>query len=558
MMKKPQFRKIALWGFVWSLVLYVSMSCSPENLREGDLTGDISILASASGHKWAVGDSVFVTLLGGGSARLNVVSIRATGSAVLQGTLPEGKTLEGIAIFPYGDYLRTGSGYQLNLQNTYADGAEDRAFLVASVERGCQQLSFSPIGGKFSVSFDNIPSIARGVVFTSDTPVSGEFTLSDDASGKYTLTPTNDASKSVRIAFDGQKESGTFVFPLPVGNYANWTVAMEDEQGRLLRFALPQSALDLRIAQGTSIVKDKISFPKFNSKVTETIYGLAEGGVVSMFADDTETVLAEGITLTDIHYTKKDGNEVRSFIVIADLANAKNHFRIGAPKGDKSKFGSKKQKLSALAPYYVSETTRPTVVINGDFWCINDVDKGVNTKYLNKLRGPIHYRGEVVKSTFCYEDHWTEQALSYFGILKDGSMIIRDRDHYATQQSSLEECSGGGVILLQNGEVPDLSNKDGIDPRTAIGFHDKTLVIMVTDGRQSGWSLGLRYDEMGYIFKALGCSWAVNLDGGKSSQLLIRDPQTGTYKIHNRVCTDDGSEREVAEAWILFTDITNN
>ena len=113
MMKKPQFRKIALWGLVWSLVLCVSMSCSPENLREGDLTGDISILASASGHKWAVGDSVFVTLLGGGSARLNVVSIRATGSAVLQGTLPEGKTLEGIAIFPYGDYLRTDSGYQL-------------------------------------------------------------------------------------------------------------------------------------------------------------------------------------------------------------------------------------------------------------------------------------------------------------------------------------------------------------------------------------------------------------------------------------------------------------
>ena len=117
------------------------------------------------------------------------------------------------------------------------------------------------------------------------------------------------------------------------------------------------------------------------------------------------------------------------------------------------------------------------------------------------------------------------------------------------------ECGGAGVIFLNNGVIPDIFKNDSEDPRTAIGYHDDTFVILVVDGRKTGWSSGLTYVEMAYVMKALGCTWAANLDGGKSSELVIRNPESGAFEIHNKLCSDDGSERKLAESWIVFRDL---
>ena len=138
------------------------------------------------------------------------------------------------------------------------------------------------------------------------------------------------------------------------------------------------------------------------------------------------------------------------------------------------------------------------------------------------------------------------------------SLTIREKSDYSSRQSSLEECSGAGIVFLQDGVVSDLIANDSEDPRTAIGYHDKTLVILVADGRQSNWSAGLNYTEMGYIMKAMGCTWAANLDGGKSSELVVWNLESGKYKVHNRICSDNHSERNIAESWMIFTDTTTN
>jgi exopolysaccharide biosynthesis protein len=56
-------------------------------------------------------------------------------------------------------------------------------------------------------------------------------------------------------------------------------------------------------------------------------------------------------------------------------------------------------------------------------------------------------------------------------------------------------------------------------------------------------------DDMGSIFAALGCQDAVNLDGGGSTQMLIRNPSDGSFKICNH--PSDGSERAVIDAWAI-------
>jgi exopolysaccharide biosynthesis protein len=51
--------------------------------------------------------------------------------------------------------------------------------------------------------------------------------------------------------------------------------------------------------------------------------------------------------------------------------------------------------------------------------------------------------------------------------------------------------------------------------------------------------------EMGREMQRLGCVNAINLDGGGSTTLVIREPDSGEEKVINR--PSDGHERSVAD-----------
>lgn len=65
----------------------------------------------------------------------------------------------------------------------------------------------------------------------------------------------------------------------------------------------------------------------------------------------------------------------------------------------------------------------------------------------------------------------------------------------------------------------------------------------------------MTYAEMSSIFLALGCESAVNLDGGGSTEMLVRNPKT--YKIE--ICNwpsdptngEGGQERPRPNAWAI-------
>lgn len=59
-------------------------------------------------------------------------------------------------------------------------------------------------------------------------------------------------------------------------------------------------------------------------------------------------------------------------------------------------------------------------------------------------------------------------------------------------------------------------------PRTAVGIKgDGTVLILVADGRQKGFSDGLTGKELGQKLLDLGVKDAVNLDGGASSEMIV-------------------------------------
>ncbi|MFH0759997.1 MAG: phosphodiester glycosidase family protein [Bacteroidota bacterium] len=79
-------------------------------------------------------------------------------------------------------------------------------------------------------------------------------------------------------------------------------------------------------------------------------------------------------------------------------------------------------------------------------------------------------------------------------------------------------------LIINDSIIPDsvvLTNH----PRTAIGFNDsgRWLLMMVVDGRQPGYSEGISLYELACLFREHGCTWALNLDGGGSSIMLVRE-----------------------------------
>ena len=99
---------------------------------------------------------------------------------------------------------------------------------------------------------------------------------------------------------------------------------------------------------------------------------------------------------------------------------------------------------------------------------------------------------------------------------------------------TIQEGIGGNLRLLRNGQIePELvefgetrgrsayrhSNGASRHPRSALGFNDEKLFLIVVDGRQPGHSMGMTLYDMGSFFKDIGIKNAINFDGGSSSAL---------------------------------------
>ncbi len=104
---------------------------------------------------------------------------------------------------------------------------------------------------------------------------------------------------------------------------------------------------------------------------------------------------------------------------------------------------------------------------------------------------------------------------------------------------------GGGSALVRDGKVqPARAVKSNVrHPRSALGWNAEHFFLVTVDGRQPGWSDGMTLPELANYLQKLGCTEAINLDGGGSTELWLRGA------IVNRPCY--GHERQTATGLVL-------
>ena len=270
---------------------------------------------------------------------------------------------------------------------------------------------------------------------------------------------------------------------------------------------------------------------------------VAKASSVGHIYADTTFMIAMGVDETDLHIQTSVGKVEHIFMLRIDLTTPGLKMKVGMPYDLDSYVIGNRQTPSDMIEYVDKPGQRVVAVVNADFW---DTSNG-------KIRGPIHRNGRVLKDTFVYSSRLSDQAISFFGFDYDGTPVIRDTVTYRKMAGDMKDLTGSGVIVLQNGEVPGDFSAYSVNrhPRNVVGYSEdgKTLYFMIVDGRQALWSDGMLYWEMGEIMKSLGCSWATNLDGGGSAQLVIRHPSAQLYQLRNRA--SDGAQRPVVNTWMV-------
>ncbi len=109
---------------------------------------------------------------------------------------------------------------------------------------------------------------------------------------------------------------------------------------------------------------------------------------------------------------------------------------------------------------------------------------------------------------------------------------------------------GAGDRLLTDGVIAS-GLASGTAPRTAIGIKpDGTCVFYTVDGRQSGYSQGMSLSSVAARLLSLGCTQAVNLDGGGSTAMTANYPGDSALSLTNK--PSDGSLRKCANYLFLI------
>lgn len=151
---------------------------------------------------------------------------------------------------------------------------------------------------------------------------------------------------------------------------------------------------------------------------------------------------------------------------------------------------------------------------------------------------------------------------NYLGLGCSVKRIIRENDTINIRLSISPEgvaphfMIGGLPRLIQNGKrIVNFKNREGLSrkgfwndrhPRTAIGVDHKNnyLYLVVVDGRQPDYSIGMKLKKIGKYLKKLGCDEALNFDGGGSSAMIVN-------KVLMNHPSDKNGERNVSNIFLI-------
>ena len=269
---------------------------------------------------------------------------------------------------------------------------------------------------------------------------------------------------------------------------------------------------------------------------------------------------------------KKDFPDKKAnvFIGVVDISINKGKFSI---LGNKTGYQTPSQ--------FYSNSSKPTIILNGGyFWSgtslglmirdgitISHAQSIVNRLYQNVQTPYYPTQGAFgLDINGQYSAQWVYESNNKLYSYPTPSPNKASEKPYPIPSATFpdgavewkpKDAIGAGPLLIKNGIYKNLWENELFDeasgvgptanhPRSAIAYHPNGyLVFFVCEGRnKTPYTPGLKLQEVAHILLALGCTEAINLDGGGSSCMLINGQET--------IKPSDGKQRTITNAIAIY------
>jgi exopolysaccharide biosynthesis protein len=210
--------------------------------------------------------------------------------------------------------------------------------------------------------------------------------------------------------------------------------------------------------------------------------------------------VSDGITLKTANPSIFNSNQA---IYVADIDTSASCFEFGVAVPD-----------SLMVTSAVAKVENALVAINGTFF---NMKEGYNVHYVRVDDSVVAVTDEKefgVRATGVFTATGENADIAFWGPEREDAV-----------GADAEDAIVSGPLLTDDGEDIALAGNSfntARHPRSLVGAtHDGHILFIVVDGRQPGYADGMSLFELRALARSLGCTDALNLDGGGSSTLYI-------------------------------------
>ncbi len=251
--------------------------------------------------------------------------------------------------------------------------------------------------------------------------------------------------------------------------------------------------------------------------------------LVKKVVKDTVIQLAPGVKQVNINYLDYSDKPMALYLLEVDLNTPGIALKTGTPNNSTA-YG--KKTVAEIAKAQDTVGNRVLAAVNGDYF---------NTT-TGEPQSILFKNGVAIKPLYRLCALCTFLSIDNAGI---PTIVSKDR---VIDSTKIREAVGGYHWLVRD-SVRISQGDASIEPRTGVGVSGKVVYFVMVDGRQATWSNGMSFAQISNVFYALGVKDAINLDGGGSTTLVVKEG--ADWVVKNK--PSDGTPRAVANAWTIVS-----
>lgn len=308
-------------------------------------------------------------------------------------------------------------------------------------------------------------------------------------------------------------------------------------------------------------VKKSISLILVLSSFAAPLFAQQDSALVTG-ARWTVKKIAKRVQWKSVHFTDNQLFKASQNINMIEIAPKAKKIRLAVAYSDSL------DKTSAIALQH-----HALAAVNGSFFKMRGPDPDHTTgptgktrlerSYMGKNRSVVYMRvnDSLIAGNILGKDSVrkrSQQGVIAISNRKDLSILTADSSSLRWEYELVaRDVLSSGPMMIANGRNLTIPNDDFCNdrhPRTAVGKKaDGTIVLITVDGRNAE-AAGMSIPELQKTMFWLGCTEAINLDGGGSTAMYIKDqPYKGvvSYPSDNKKFDHEG-EREVANVIVVL------